>query len=112
MKTSNPYEDIATVATKLSSVTGGRRRTLESIFHHPSAHNLEWSDVVALATPTRRQTASSCSTAPANVTPCDVATGVNIVVVGHGAAKSDAAYHLLRQPCENNDASPSRSRHV
>ena len=33
---------------RLSSITGSRRRTLEAIFHHPSAHNLEWRDVVAL----------------------------------------------------------------
>ena len=46
MKTAN--DETSTVATTLSSVTGGRRRTLEAIFHHPSAHNLEWSDVVAL----------------------------------------------------------------
>lgn len=31
-----------------SAVTGSRRRTLEAIFRHPSAHNLEWTDVVAL----------------------------------------------------------------
>lgn len=29
-------------------VTGARRRTLEAIFRHPVAHNLEWSEVVAL----------------------------------------------------------------
>ncbi len=48
MKTTRPDDDLATVATNASTVTGGRRRTLESIFRHPSAHNLEWSDVVAL----------------------------------------------------------------
>jgi hypothetical protein len=31
-----------------AAVTGSRRRTLEAIFRHPSAHNLEWTDVVAL----------------------------------------------------------------
>jgi hypothetical protein len=46
MKTAN--DETSSVATTLSSVTGGRRRTLEAIFHHPSAHNLEWSDVVGL----------------------------------------------------------------
>ena len=46
MKTAN--DETSTVATTLASVTGGRRRTLEAIFHHPSAHNLEWSDVVGL----------------------------------------------------------------
>jgi hypothetical protein len=29
-------------------VTGSHRRTLEAIFRHPTAHNLEWSDAVAL----------------------------------------------------------------
>jgi hypothetical protein len=46
MNTAN--DETSTVAATLSSVTGGRRRTLEAIFHHPSAHNLEWSDVVGL----------------------------------------------------------------
>jgi hypothetical protein len=30
------------------TVTGSRRKTLEAVFRHPSAHNLEWTDVVAL----------------------------------------------------------------
>ena len=30
------------------AVSGANRRTLEAIFHHPSAHNLEWRHVVAL----------------------------------------------------------------
>src|ERR1700677_423388 len=30
------------------SLTGSNRRTLVAIFRHPSAHNLEWGDVVAL----------------------------------------------------------------
>jgi hypothetical protein len=30
------------------SVTGAHHRTLEAIFRHPAAHNLEWSDVVGL----------------------------------------------------------------
>ena len=35
-------------ARTLSTLTGPHRRTLEAIFRHPSAHNLEWSDVVGL----------------------------------------------------------------
>lgn len=31
-----------------STITGLHRRTLEAIFRHPSAHNLEWRDVIAL----------------------------------------------------------------
>ena len=46
MKITN--DETNTVATTLSSVTGVHRRTLEAIFHHPSAHNLEWSNVVGL----------------------------------------------------------------
>ena len=46
MKIAN--DETSTVATTLSSVTGVHRRTLEAIFHHPSAHNLEWSNVVGL----------------------------------------------------------------
>ena len=48
MKTTRPDDDLATVVTNASSVTGARCRTLDSIFRHPSAHNLEWSDVIAL----------------------------------------------------------------
>jgi len=46
MKIAN--DETSAVAATQSSITGGRRRTLEAIFHHPSAHNLEWSDVVGL----------------------------------------------------------------
>lgn len=31
-----------------TTVTGAHRRTLDAIFRHPSAHNLEWRDVVGL----------------------------------------------------------------
>jgi len=41
-------DETSTAETSMSSVTGGRRRTLEAIFHHPSPHNLEWSEVVRL----------------------------------------------------------------
>lgn len=33
---------------RAATLTGSNRRTLEAIFRHPLAHNLEWSDVVAL----------------------------------------------------------------
>ncbi|WP_147262798.1 hypothetical protein [Roseiarcus fermentans] len=48
MKASQKANSGSTAATNLSSVTGAHRRTLEAIFRHPSAHNLEWSDVVGL----------------------------------------------------------------
>jgi hypothetical protein len=48
MKTAHTDDETSTVTGNLSSVTGSRRRTLEAIFRHPLAHNLEWSDVVAL----------------------------------------------------------------
>jgi hypothetical protein len=48
MKTAHTDDDTSTVAGNLSSVTGSHRRTLEAIFRHPSAHNLEWNDVVGL----------------------------------------------------------------
>jgi hypothetical protein len=31
-----------------SNLSGANHRTLEAIFRHPSAHNLEWRDVIAL----------------------------------------------------------------
>jgi hypothetical protein len=37
----------ASLADKLA-LTGSHGRTLEAIFHHPSAHNLKWSEVVGL----------------------------------------------------------------
>jgi len=48
MKTIHGDDDTHTVAEALSSVTGAHRRTLEAIFRHPSAHNLEWSAVIGL----------------------------------------------------------------
>ncbi len=38
----------AASADRGATLTGSNRRTLEAIFRHPLAHNLEWSDVVAL----------------------------------------------------------------
>ncbi len=32
----------------IGKVTGANRRTLQAVFRHPSAHNLEWNDVLAL----------------------------------------------------------------
>ncbi len=47
--TTDQTDDHPRAATKgLPPITGSRRRTLEAIFHHPSAHNLEWRHVVAL----------------------------------------------------------------
>jgi len=48
MKTTHTADDTSTVDGTLSKITGSHRRTLEAIFRHPSAHNLEWSDVVGL----------------------------------------------------------------
>ena len=48
MKTTHPDDNRNSLAANFSSVTGARHRTLESIFRHPSAHNLGWSDVIAL----------------------------------------------------------------
>lgn len=48
MKTASAEADVTSVAREVSSLTGSHRRTLEAIFGHPSAHNLEWSHVVAL----------------------------------------------------------------
>jgi hypothetical protein len=41
---SSAHKDPITVA----SLTGAHRRTLEALFRHPVAHNLDWDDVVAL----------------------------------------------------------------
>jgi hypothetical protein len=48
MKTLHAGDAAATVAQTQLSLTGHHRRTLDAIFRHPSAHNLEWSDVVGL----------------------------------------------------------------
>jgi len=48
MKTDQTDAGASTVAPNLSSLTGAHRRTLEAIFHHPSAHNLEWRHVVGM----------------------------------------------------------------
>jgi hypothetical protein len=48
MKTDQTGASATTVARNLSSVTGSHRRTLEAVFHHPSAHNLGWRHVVGL----------------------------------------------------------------
>ena len=43
--TGNPTPSVAKSQTHL---TGQHHRTLDAIFRHPSAHNLEWNDVVEL----------------------------------------------------------------
>lgn len=48
MKTVQSNDNISASARAPLSVTGAHRRTLEEIFRHPSAHNLEWRRVVAL----------------------------------------------------------------
>jgi hypothetical protein len=48
MKTPLATDETFIAEENLSSLTGSRRRTLEVIFHHPSAHNLEWREVIAL----------------------------------------------------------------
>jgi hypothetical protein len=48
MKTANADEGDQILARNLSSVSGSHRRTLDSIFRHPTAHNLDWSDVMGL----------------------------------------------------------------
>ena len=48
MKTGRTDGDTSTAARNLLSVTGSHRRTLKAVFRHPSAHNLEWTDVVGL----------------------------------------------------------------
>jgi hypothetical protein len=40
--------DSNSVARTLSCMTGAHRRTIDAIFRHPSAHNLEWRDVASL----------------------------------------------------------------
>ena len=48
MKTAPSNDNISASARAPLSLTGAHRRTLEEIFRHPSAHNLEWRRVVAL----------------------------------------------------------------
>jgi hypothetical protein len=48
MLTAVAEADIDTVARDFVFLTRAHRRTLEAIFRHPTAHNLEWRDVVAL----------------------------------------------------------------
>jgi len=48
MKTDQTNFDASTAARRLLAVTGSHSRTLKAIFRHPSAHNLEWRDVVGL----------------------------------------------------------------
>ncbi len=48
MKTIDTDDAASTAAPDLISLTGPRRRTLEAIFRHPSAHNLAWGDVVGM----------------------------------------------------------------
>jgi hypothetical protein len=48
MKTVHFNDNAKTMALAPLMVTGAHRRTLDEIFRHPSAHNLEWRHVAAL----------------------------------------------------------------
>jgi hypothetical protein len=48
MKTNQAKIQDATPSEDRPAVTGAEHKTLEAIFRHPSAHNLEWTHVVAL----------------------------------------------------------------
>ena len=48
MKPTPENAEIDAVLRDRPKVTGSHRRTLDAILHHPSPHNLEWTDVVAL----------------------------------------------------------------
>jgi hypothetical protein len=48
MKTTHARDDAAAVTRNLASLTGSHRRTFDAIFRHPSPHNIDWEDVVAL----------------------------------------------------------------
>jgi hypothetical protein len=48
MKPANPHPQADSTASDAPSLSASQRRTLEAVFRHPSAHNLEWSDLVAL----------------------------------------------------------------
>ena len=48
MTTAQSSHDAGALAGDRQSITGAYRRTLDAIFRHPSAHNLEWRDVVGL----------------------------------------------------------------
>ena len=47
MKSNQPQSENSPVQD-MAGVSGSNRRTLEAVFRHPSAHNLEWNDVIAL----------------------------------------------------------------
>jgi hypothetical protein len=48
MRTEQADEERLAVGLEMAAITGSHRRTLEAIFRHPSAHNLVWSEVLAL----------------------------------------------------------------
>ena len=48
MTTAHPEAETASIAAARAPVTGAHRRTLDAIFRHPLAHNLEWNDVTRL----------------------------------------------------------------
>lgn len=48
MRPANNQDDPGGKALTLSSLKGSHRRTLDAIFRHPTAHNLEWSELIRL----------------------------------------------------------------
>ena len=48
MTTARTNNDTSPPSQPRAPVTGAHRRTLEALFRHPLAHNLEWDDVVGL----------------------------------------------------------------
>jgi hypothetical protein len=48
MKTTQTEAGDGAPSQNRAAVMGSHRKTLEAIFRHPSAHNLEWRDVIAL----------------------------------------------------------------
>ncbi|MGD0192797.1 MAG: hypothetical protein ABSD74_18820 [Rhizomicrobium sp.] len=48
MTTVQTRDDAAALSADKLALAGSHGRTLETIFHHPSAHNLAWRDVVGL----------------------------------------------------------------
>jgi hypothetical protein len=48
MKTATREESLVPAEVGGAALTGSHRRTLDAIFRHPTAHNLDWRDVVAV----------------------------------------------------------------
>jgi len=48
MRTEHRDDELLVADAKLATITGSDRRTLEAVFHHPMAHDLDWDDLLAL----------------------------------------------------------------